>query len=964
MTPSHEVHRHRLKHSLMIFHLRTANVFPVLSFIGFAESSCALATRRTVFSLQSDANGIYKATGREYCDAPVYEHVERGQDLKITREPHKNPKTGAIKHGWLLGQGGRPLYGAPTESLAVPASGWKKFGGEEPIPTVQVHLNMDEVLFKSADDRKVEGDQALEKEDWQGAIRHFTDGIDTMKRANDCLSDGFKSRASLLLSRRGGAHMRMQDRKLHFVMQQLQELGVNLKDLEESFSRSAGPGGQNVNKVETAVRLRHTPTGLEVKAQTHRTQLENRVSARRRLAELYKKTVLRVETKADRSLLACFEESQRLHRPQTQAQMVLSTTRATRRRGESTSPQSTILTIFRVAKRRRQHPALYNSLPDRDREVPVMWSSLLTSCHVQALAREALRELGFKDEVVLQKILEPVGSGRILDPAAPLVLRCIDRWTADVLSHFSQVSADCAEEMPMPVHMPSDRYLDGLDEETRAAVIRKYVPQEQFGGTAVISTPAECVDLMKKWEEVFTGPEFQCRRKALWDRRDLSFPARMRETRTMVAESLSKVLEPMGFAPGKPGLARCIKQMQVYWSTDKACADKTLDCLPAQSDFPKLLDTFLKLSRTLDGDEDDDNEFVWSPEIDELELKGSHLLSLFDGLDSRTLLSLSLGYCIEDMLSCGRGPLGRTTEVIVSAPNFGHAKSLLLAACQAAGAPTFCPEEVDATAVRVVADSLKSHIGRDVCGHRASVSEELGCLMLTLRDFRRPFDEQFSSELAGLIEESLSSVSSLPTLGLDSSKPAVSAAARREAYASLGLAAGAAGTVVTGGSALVAVGFAAAAASLGAHAAMGQTDPTSPAVGCAFGRGTSRDLRVSSAAAMLRELLKTGVDLSLVDELTDEERVLGGHLAALRVREAQVVASEDDTPPTLMAPLGLLVNNDNPLLTSMILAAMALITDSMAGAGEINGYVLRSVRVRGCRGCALQFRRAHSCPLM
>eukprot|EP00439_Symbiodinium_sp_Y106_P082423 s756_g21.t2 len=737
-----------------------------------------------------DANGIYKATGREYCDAPVYEHVERGQDLKITREPHKNPKTGAIKHGWLLGQGGRPLYGAPTESLAVPASGWKKFGGEEPIPTVQVHLNMDEVLFKSADDRKVEGDQALEKEDWQGAIRHFTDGIDTMKRANDCLSDGFKSRASLLLSRRGGAHMRMQEPK---------------------------------------AALRDAVAAMDLERQ-----------------------------------------------------------------------------------------------------------------EAEALAREALRELGFKDEVVLQKILEPVGSGRILDPAAPLVLRCIDRWTADVLSHFSQVSADCAEEMPMPVHMPSDRYLDGLDEETRAAVIRKYVPQEQFGGTAVISTPAECVDLMKKWEEVFTGPEFQCRRKALWDRRDLSFPARMRETRTMVAESLSKVLEPMGFAPGKPGLARCIKQMQVYWSTDKACADKTLDCLPAQSDFPKLLDTFLKLSRTLDGDEDDDNEFVWSPEIDELELKGSHLLSLFDGLDSRTLLSLSLGYCIEDMLSCGRGPLGRTTEVIVSAPNFGHAKSLLLAACQAAGAPTFCPEEVDATAVRVVADSLKSHIGRDVCGHRASVSEELGCLMLTLRDFRRPFDEQFSSELAGLIEESLSSVSSLPTLGLDSSKPAVSAAARREAYASLGLAAGAAGTVVTGGSALVAVGFAAAAASLGAHAAMGQTDPTSPAVGCAFGRGTSRDLRVSSAAAMLRELLKTGVDLSLVDELTDEERVLGGHLAALRVREAQVVASEDDTPPTLMAPLGLLVNNDNPLLTSMILAAMALITDSMAGAGEINGYVLRS----------------------
>ena len=181
----------------------------------------------------------------------------------------------------------------------------------------------------------------------------------------------------------------------------------------------------------------------------------------------------------------------------------------------------------------------------------------------------------------------------------------------------------------------------------------------------------------------------------------------------------------------------------------------------------------------------------------------------------------------------------------------------------------------------------------------------------------------------------------------------------------LGLAAGAAGAVATGGSALVAVGFAAAAASLGAHAAMTQADPTSPAVGCAFGRGTSRDLRVTNAAATLREMLKTGVDLSLVDELTEEERVLGGHLAAVRVQEAQVVASEDDTPPTLMAPIGLLVNdNDNPLLTSMILSAMALITDAMAGGGEINGYVLRSVRVRGCRGCALTFRRAHSCPLM
>merc|ERR1719421_2351924 len=84
-----------------------------------------------------EVNGVYKATAREYCDAPVYEHIERGAELKLTREPHKNPKTGAVKHGWLLGQNKTPLYGAPTESLVVPSSGWKKFSGAAPVPNVR-----------------------------------------------------------------------------------------------------------------------------------------------------------------------------------------------------------------------------------------------------------------------------------------------------------------------------------------------------------------------------------------------------------------------------------------------------------------------------------------------------------------------------------------------------------------------------------------------------------------------------------------------------------------------------------------------------------------------------------------------------------------------------------------------------------------------------------------------------------
>jgi protein subunit release factor B len=92
-------------------------------------------------------------------------------------------------------------------------------------------------------------------------------------------------------------------------------------ELDESFDRSSGPGGQNVNKTSTKVTLRHLPTGISVTVQDTRSQAQNRELARERLLSALNKRAREAQA-AERTAREKIRRQKRQRPPRVKARIL------------------------------------------------------------------------------------------------------------------------------------------------------------------------------------------------------------------------------------------------------------------------------------------------------------------------------------------------------------------------------------------------------------------------------------------------------------------------------------------------------------------------------------------------------------------------------------------------------------------------------------------------------------------